>query len=128
MNFVALKNKTFDFYNKWRSEGSYCPALDREICITLKGWNHLMGNGENKKRTIHDKARRFKLIPIAREIIEKSTTIQNIRMQEGRKYYALEAVKDIEIYGDKPQITKIRVILQEDPNGKIVFFSVMSRK
>jgi len=94
----------------------------------LKGWAHLSGSDKaRKKRTYQDAYRRYKLLPYAKEIIETSTTIQNITEKRDRKFYALEAVVEIS-YNDKTENRKIRVVLIEDHLKNKIFYSVMDRR
>ena len=65
------------YYVKWSKEGSFSPAFKEKIHVTRYGWNHLVD--PRKRRTIVQKIKRFKAIPIARKIIETSTTYQEYR-------------------------------------------------
>lgn len=94
----------------------------------MKGWAHLSSSDKaRRKRTHQDAYRRYKLLPYAKEIIEKSTTIQNITEKGNRKFYALEAVVEVS-YKDKKENKKIKVILIEDQLGNKIFYSVMDRR
>jgi hypothetical protein len=66
-------------------------------------------------------------LPHARAIITESTTVQNITKRGKRKFYVLEAMRQVE---EKGNITdrKVRVILLEDDKKGIVFYSVMDKK
>jgi len=123
----ATKEKAWKYYKRWRREKTYSPALKSEVKISLKGWRHLTGATGYKKRPFKDVYRRLKLLPHAKAIIKKSTTIQNITTRNKRKYYALEAVVPVKEAG-KTQPRKVRVILQEDKTGDYIFFSVMDKK
>lgn len=125
-----LKSEMWVFYDKWRKAGSFCPAFNESIVISLKGWNHILGQSGYKKRNTGDVFRRLSLLPHAKHIIENSHTIQNKKFKgEGkfkRVFYTLEAlVNDLE----KGQLVekKVRVILIEDNKGKKIFLSVMSK-
>lgn len=123
-----VRDEAWKFYQEWRKEKTYSPAFKSEIRISLKGWTHLSGSDRAKrKRTYKDAYRRYKLLPYAKEIIETSTTIQNITEKRGRKFYALEAVVEVS-YNDKKENRKIRVILIEDKLGNKIFYSVMDRR
>ena len=73
------------------------------------------------------KFRRIKLLPYAEQIITTSTTIQNITVKHGIKYYALEAMVEIEVSKQK-EFRKVRVIIYEDKKGDKNFYSVMDKK
>lgn len=123
----ATKAKAKKYYDRWRQEKTYSPALKSEIKVTLKGWKHITGATGSKKRKLSDVYRRLKLLPHAKKIIKKSTTIQNIVVKNKKKYYALEAVIPVKEAG-RVQPRKVRVILQKDKLGNYIFLSVMDKK
>lgn len=127
-NLKKVREEAWEFYQEWRKEKTYSPALKSEIRISLKGWAHLSGSDRaRKKRTYKDAYRRYKLLPYAKEIIKTSTTIQNISEKRNRKFYALEAVVEV-TYQEKKESRKIRVIIIEDKLGNKIFYSVMDRR
>ena len=127
MNFTDLIKQTNNIYDVWRKKNTFCPALNCYVRISLKGWNHLVGNSKFKKRTFSDKYRRLKLIPYAEEIITKSTTIQSIDVIKGKKYYVLQAMIRIDIKGEE-HMKKVKVVIIEDKKGEKIFYSVMTKK
>src|SRR4030042_4967173 len=92
-----VKQDAWEFYDLWRKAGSYSPAFKKKIRISLLGWRHITGATGAKKRTFSDTYRRLKLLPYARRIIETSTTIQNITVKGGRKFYAIEAMVKVRV-------------------------------
>ncbi len=127
-SFKKVKDEAWIFYQEWRKEKTYSPALKNEIRISLLGWKHLSGSDKaRKRRTYQDAYRRYKLLPFAKEIITTSTTIQNITTKRNRKFYALEAVLKVS-YDGKKEDRKIRVILIEDKLQNKIFYSVMDRR
>jgi len=122
-----VKEKAFRFYKKWRGQKTYCPALKSNVVISLKAWKHITGASGNTKRKISDVYRRLKLLPYAKEIIEKSTTIQGKRKRKSSTFYVLEAMVDIK---EKNGVVtrKVRVIILEDKSKKKTFLSVMDKK
>lgn len=123
-----VRQEAWEFYQKWRKHKTYSPAFKSEVRISLKGWAHLSGSDKaRKKRTHKDAYRRYKLLPYAKEIIETSTTIQNITEKRNRKFYALEAVTKV-TYNSQEEDRKIRVVLIEDHLGNKIFYSVMDRR
>lgn len=123
-----VKAEAWTFYKIWRSEKTFSPALNCYVRVSLIGWNHLVGNGNNKQRHPKDVFRRMKLLPYAKEIINKSTTIQNITVKNGLTYYALEAMIMVKGREDIEEYRKIRVIIIEDRQKYKVFFSIMDKK
>ena len=118
MNRSEAINKGFTFYKKWRTQKTYSPALDTEISITRKGWNHIT----NKRRTYKDVIRRIKLLPYAQKLIKKSTTIQNIRRDKSKTFIAMEHIFDLNVN------KKVRVILESENENSYRFLSVMDKK
>ncbi len=80
----------WNFYKRWRKTGSRCPAFQNEtIYISRLGWDHLVN--PRKHRTKADKIRRLKALPIAKKILEISTTFQEHRQDRGITYWAFIA-------------------------------------
>ena len=123
----SAKKKAKIYYDKWRLEKTYSPALKKNINITLKGWRHITGDDQNKKRVFGDVYRRLKLLPSAKFIIKKSSTIQSVGTKNNIKYFALEAVVPIKINKTK-SLRVVKVIIQEDKMGNLTFLSVMDKK
>jgi hypothetical protein len=123
----SFKKKAFNFYTQWRKQKCYCPALKEHIVISLLGWDHITGQSGAKKRSWNDVYRRLKLLTFAKEVIEKSTTIQNISKRDKTVYYILEAMCIVS-EKERKAWRKIRVILVEAKNGKKIFLSVMDKK
>lgn len=122
-----VKQKAWEFYNSWRKVKSYSPALQVEVRVSLIGWRHISGATGAKKRTFSDAYRRLKLLPYAKQIIETSTTIQNVSTKGKRTFYVLEAMLEVTENGNK-DFRKVRVILIEDKQKNKVFYSVMDKK
>lgn len=121
LKFNMKKNeikKGKEFYNLWRQEKIFSPALNRNISVTRKGWNHITGGNRNFK----DKIRRIRILHFARELIKISTTIQNIKRNRNKTFLALEHVFDIRTN------YKVRVILESDDEKNYRFLSVMDKK
>lgn len=121
-----VKQKAWLFYNQWRKSKSYSPAFKAEIRISRMGWRHITGEA-GRRRTFADIYRRLKLLPYAKQIIESSTTIQNVITKGQKTFYALEAMIEIK-EGDIKDYRKVRVVLTEDKKGSKVFYSVMDKK
>lgn len=122
-----VKEDTLKMYKRWQKQKIYCPAFKQNVRFSLKGWRHITGATGDKKRKYNDVYRRLKLLPHAKTITKKSTTIQNITKRRGRTYYVLEAILPVT---EKGRVTprKVRVVFEEDKKGKKVFLSVMDKK
>ena len=92
---TSIRNKAWRYYNKWRKEKTYSPALKKNVRISLQGWYHITGESGSKKRTFNDIYRRMKLLPFANKIIKKSTTIQDTQERNGIIYHVLESVEKV---------------------------------
>lgn len=71
-----LNSKYLTLYKSWKKV--HCPALKTDVHFTNKGWQHIQ---QEKWRTRSEKESRLKLLPIARNILGKTTTIQGKRLQ-----------------------------------------------
>ncbi len=121
------KNESWKMYDKWRKEDIFCPAFNNKVIFSLQGWRHIIGATGHRKRTSDDTYRRLKLLPHAKEIVEKSSTIQNMIEKRGKKYYVLEAIRPV-IENNKKDYRKIRVVIIEDKKRNKIFLSVMDKK
>lgn len=127
IDLQKVKNETWKLYDSWRKTGINSPAFHGKVQVTLLGWRHLIGATGNKKRTSHDTYRRLKLLPYAKQIIEQSRLIQNIKNFDGRTYYALEAMIEVKENNIK-EYRKIRVVIIEDYKKNKIFLSIMDKK
>lgn len=122
-----IKQQAWIFYNEWRKQKTFSPALNTDIRISLKGWYHITGAKGYKQRSAHDVYRRLMILHHAKSIIETATTIQNVQIKGKITYYALDAV--IKVTEDKKtDWRKIRVIIIDDLKGNKIFYSVMDKK
>lgn len=126
-NLKQVKQEAWEYYKRWRKEKTHSPALKSEVRISLMGWRHISGATGAKKRTYQDTYRRLKLLPYAKEIIEKSTTIQNVTTKGKRTFYTLEAMVIVKHDGNEV-LRKVRVIIVEDREKNRIFYSVMDKK
>lgn len=105
------------FYIAWRKTGSASPAFDNEIIwVSRLGWNHLVS--PRKHRTQQETLRRLKALPLAKKIIETSTTYQEYRKDRDITYWAFIAYLDSQ---------KIKVVVSSR-NKKKYFLSVILMK
>lgn len=73
---AKLNKKYLTLYKSWKK--IYCPALKNNVHFTSKGWQHIQ---QEKWRTKSEKETRLKLLPVAKNILGETTTIQNKRLQ-----------------------------------------------
>lgn len=103
------KEHYFSVYQSWGKV--HCPALGKDILFTNWGWDHI---SQIKKRTRREKIERLKLLPLAKKLLETTTTVQGKRFQDYHDHYEFIALMDG---------TKIRVLVVEDKK-KYYFYSV----
>ena len=127
INVKKAQNEAWILYDKWRKKKIVCPAFKTQVNFSLLGWRHIIGATGHKKRTSDDIYRRLKLLPHAKQIIEESTTIQNITKHGKRFYYALEAMVEV-IENSRKEFRKVRVVIIEDKLKNKIFYSVMDKK
>lgn len=112
-----LNEKYLRLYKGWKK--IYCPALDKDVHFTGKGWVHIQ---KEKWRTRSEKEERLKLLPEAIHILKTTTTIQEQRLQNYHQtkhlHYGFTAV----VGG-----IKVSVVVVED-KGRLDFLSVFKGK
>ncbi len=130
-NYEKLKDDAQKFYNDIR--GIFSPALNNQVYFSSEGFNHIIFKKSRSEREKTSQMLRFKLLPIAKKLIEKSTTYQEFE----------ETIKEFEVKTFKKRIRKsrpvkywgviaiidgrkIKVILRKiGDNGAIHFWSVL---
>jgi hypothetical protein len=109
-----------------------CPYFDRDVVLNAEGLHHLRYSAE-RERLKPEQMLKFRLLPLALEVIRKSGTVQEYRRiwQAIGKAGAdgMRAAKEVEYWGlvaiIGPRPDKIRVILRRVGNGNVTFWSVM---
>ncbi len=124
-SFKDLKKESLALYKKLREEKIFCPAFQEEVQFTLMGWEHLVGS-DRRHRSLKDVYRRLMLLPLAKDILQKSGTVQSVRTTRGVTTYGLDSIETVEIKGVKVTL-KVRVIVRDTKTGK-KFYSIMDRK
>lgn len=130
-NYEKLKVDSQKFYTEIR--GVQSPALYQYVYFNSEGFNHIIYKKARSEREKSSQMLRFKLLPLAKKLIEKSTTYQEFeetikefevktfkkRMMKSKpvKYWGVIAIIDGR---------KIKVILRQiGDNGSIQFWSVV---
>ncbi|MFA6924781.1 MAG: hypothetical protein WC223_11080 [Bacteroidales bacterium] len=130
-NYEKLKEDTHKFYNEMR--GIQSPALNECVYFNSEGFNHIIFKKHRSEREKPSQMLRFKLISLAKKLIEKSTTYQEF--EETLKEFEIKSYKK-RIKKTKPvrywgiiaiiENRKIKVILRKvGDNGNIQFWSVI---
>ena len=130
-----------DSYNRLRTRAKElfaanprirCPYFGAEIVLNAEGLHHLRYSAQ-RERGKPEQMLKFRLLPLALEVIKKSGTVQEYR----RIWLALgkvdadgmQGAKEVEYWGlvavIGPRPDKIRVILRRVGSGNITLWSVM---
>lgn len=114
--FEKLQEQAANFYfNKWQGNERICPALGEKVYVTRLGWNHLLNPPKHRGKS--DKVERLRIIPLAKKLLETTTTIQEKRRRGQFYFYGIEATMDG---------TRLRVVVSsKGPKGKKYFYSVI---
>lgn len=115
---ATLKNiegKAKEFYFEvWRGNEKVIPAFNEKVYVTKLGWNHI---AHHPRRRLIDKIIRLKKLPMAKEVLEKSTTYQTLEIRGKYYLYGFQAIVNQ---------TRVKVIVSSNgPKGKKILFSVM---
>jgi len=110
----------------------HCPVFSERVVLNAEGLHHLRYSVE-RERSKPEQMLKFRLLPLALEVIRKSGTVQEYRkiwQAIGKKGAdGMRAAKEVEYWGlvaiIGPRPDKIRVILRRVGNGNITFWSVM---
>lgn len=81
----------------------FCPALKEPVHFTRLGWNHLV---ERKRRTKVEYFRRLEALPLAKSIIQKSTTTQSRNFNNGIEYVNLVSFESVRNAAYKVTLTR----------------------
>jgi hypothetical protein len=111
----------------------YCPYLNQKITLSSDGFNHLQYKPNRTPRNIKEQILKLMLLKKGLEIIPKCGTLQEYRVQTEKYGKAQQngfyKMKQVQYWGfhailaDKKH--KIKVILKQVGDGKIIFWSVM---
>lgn len=104
-------------------EKTFCPALNGYVYFTLKGWNHIIGQFNYKKRNTNDVYRRLVLLPYIKSILEKTQNVSHITKKFGKVFYSIEEYIEI----DSTVKVKVRIILLRNINEKYIFYSLIPK-
>ena len=109
-----------------------CPYFGTDVVLNAEGLHHLRYSAQ-RERGKPEQMLKFRLLPLALEVIKKSGTVQEYRRiwQPLGKVGAdgMQTAKEVEYWGlvavIGPRPDKIRVIIRRVGTGNITFWSVM---
>jgi len=110
----------------------HCPYFSERVVLNGEGLHHLRYSAE-RERTKPEQMLKFRLLPLALDVIRRSGTVQEYRKiwQAVGKPRAdgMRAAKEVEYWGlvaiVGPRPDKIRVILRRVGSGNVTLWSVM---
>lgn len=130
-NYEKLRDDAQKFYNAVRPIHS--PALNELVHFSAEGFNHFIYKGANRERERSTQIMRFKMLPRAVKLVERSTTYQEY--EETLKEFWVKAhkkkvrkTKPVRYWGVIAIIDgrKIKVILRKiGDNGQLHFWSIV---
>lgn len=109
-----------------------CPYFGKGVVFNAKGWEHLKFRGRDRTRSRHDQYVRFKLFPLAQEVLQRSHTVQGI--WKTRKFEAQRTnsrwehiLKEVVFYEFIAVLENVRlkVVVKETREGERYFWSVI---
>ena len=111
----------------------YCPYFGYKIALTSDGFNHLQHKPNRQPRDVTAQIRKLTLLKRALEVIQKTGTLQEYREQiekVGKKGKSgFFKTKKVRYWGfhaiSENKQRKIKVIVRQVGDGKIMFWSVM---
>ena len=130
-SFVEKKEKARQLFEQQRT--LYNPYFDRKIILNSDGFHHLQFSAQ-RERSKEEQKLKFRLLPLAFEVIRKSGTVQEYRkslIPIGKRYSRDGSfkMKTVEYWGFMAIVglrsIRIRVILRRVGDGNITFWSVM---
>ncbi len=129
-DYEAIRQKASELYETFNSVK--CPALNDEwVNFTSEGFNHLVYSSPKKMRNKGAQILRFDMLPMAKLILETSTTYQeydeeNINKKVNRRGSWIYANILVRCWGFVVIIKKrrVKVVITQEGNGAIRFLSV----
>lgn len=129
--FTARKEKAKTLYATQKT--IYCPYFKAPVVLNSDGFHHLQFSAR-RERNKREQLLKFRLLPLALDIIRKSGTVQEYR--RGLTPIGKKSAKDgsvpmkeveywgfVAIVGDNP--IRVRVIVRRVGTGNFSFWSVM---
>ncbi len=130
-NYQNLRKSAQGFYNNINSV--FSPALKEKITFPAEGFNHIVFKTARTERERSSQILRFKLLPLAKNLLEISTTYQEFEETIGEfiiKRYKkkIKEIRSVKYWGIIAIIEnrKIKVIIRKiGDNGSLHFWSIV---
>lgn len=129
--FLKVKEEAKTYYQKIGRV--YCPYLKGFVSFNYKGFNHLLSKSWNCGRSIVDQYTRLKLIPVAKEIISLSHTLQefdsrtlNSRREVKSRWARRKEIVDYYVFIAviKDKTARLKIVVKKIGNGEAFFYSL----
>ncbi len=131
--FNGRKEKAKTVYDAQREV--YCPYFKTPVVLNSDGFHHLQFSGR-RERTKLEQLVKFRLLPLALQVIRNSGTVQEFRkllapVGKTSKHDGSVQMKEVEywafvaIVGDMEHRTRVRTIVRRVGTGNLTFWSVM---
>lgn len=117
--YLRKRNDAWEYYKKWMSEKTYCKVLGKEVKITRKGWDHIIGGKYSKKRSVKERINKLSLLKYAKFVIKSSQNL-SFHKREDEMYMVLS-----ENYKIGRRVFLIKVLIKRDLKHDFCFYSVM---
>ena len=129
-NLDGVRLQALKLYQGFKSV--HCPFLKSEVVFTSEGFNHIRYKKPRKERHPEVQKMRYTILKFAKQIIEKSHTLQ--------EHYEYPDFVEVKINKRKDKVLKqshvwgfiailkgmkIKVLVQQIGNGKLHFLSVI---
>ena len=113
--YKITRDKAENFYfKKWRGKEKIAPAFEEILYVSRAGWDHIVFQ---KKRSKAEQLRRLKALPLAKKLLETSTTYQEQSNRGEAHYFAIVG------YIERQRI-KV-VVRAKGKGGKKYFYSLI---
>jgi len=111
---VARDKAEIFYFKKWRGKEKTAPAFNEIVLISRAGWEHIVFQ---KKRSKAEQLRRLETLPLAKKLLETSTTYQEERSKGEAQYFAIVGFVERK---------RIKVVVRsKGKNGKKYLYSVI---
>ncbi|MEI6864036.1 MAG: hypothetical protein WCK46_01520 [Candidatus Adlerbacteria bacterium] len=128
--FDRAKDKAHSIYTVQKD--LWCPYFGTKIVLNSDGFHHLQFSAR-RERNKREQLFKFRLLPLALEIVRKSGTVQEYRKLLSpvgkRSATGSMPMKEVEYWGlvaiAGEKRIKVRAVLRRIGNGNITFWSVM---
>jgi len=110
----------------------HCPYFKEKVTFTSEGFNHIRYRKSRNERHYSVQKMRYKLLPLASEVLRNSKTLQEHEIQKNfievkRNKKREKIMKEVHFYGFIAIVKdwKVKVIVRQVGEGKKHFWSII---